>query len=235
MQRRAATTLAIVMCVSSSAAPAWGQRFGAPNQALDESFVDASARGPGSGGFLEIARTRELSWFLSGGFMLGRGTLRASYAEGYRRRLYGLGYGVQIAERQVGMFGTLGTGVDLAAGYDHSPSFGYSPRAMRVAIPLSLRWGSMSRFSFSPYLAPYAELGRARQFHVRCESFTCTGPVTYSTDVTRAAGIGAGFELTVWRLGLEYELRDLFVRQDYPDFGPTPIGYRAKLGLRLNF
>ena len=51
--------------------------------------------------------------------------------------------------------------------------------------------------------------------------------------MTHAAGIGAGFELMAWRVGLEFGLRDLFVRQDYPDFGPTPIGYRAKLGMRL--
>src|SRR5204862_2272665 len=70
----------------------------------------------------------------------------------------------------------LGAGVDLTGAYDFSPHAVFDSRAVRLSLPLSIRWGAPSRLSLTPYVAPYGEFGHGRIVHADCHQFTCTGP-----------------------------------------------------------
>ena len=197
------TAICILSSISILSLPARldGQAARYPNPALQQGTVDAAALGPAGRGFFEYLLADDVDWIASGGVALGGGMLRGSYGKSQVRRIYGLGYARRIAEKNLGLFGTWGTGVDLAAAYDDTKWWGYNSRAVRLAIPLSLRWGSPSRLSLSPYVTPYAEWGRAAFLHGGCAP-TCP-PSSLRTDATYSTGLGAGFQLTAWRLSLE--------------------------------
>jgi hypothetical protein len=233
-QRTAAALLAIGFLVSLASSMR-AQRFGQANPAMTEASVDDAALGLTSRGFLQYSRGSDIYGTVTGGIAMGPGVLRASYSNADRYHSYGIGYAARVAERQLGIFGTLGVGADLSAGYHDQKYLGYAPRGVRLAIPVSLRWGTPSRLSITPYVAPYAEVGRANLTHAHCEAFSCVGPLTYSTDVTRAAGLGAGFAVTAWRLGLDVNVRDLLIHDEHFDTFPTITSFQVNVGVRWRF
>src|SRR5438874_1739045 len=80
------------------------------------------------------------------GVGLAGGFLRASFGQGRVESIVGVGYSHPLARQSMGLFGTFGVGVDLAGAYDISSQQSYQSRAARLAIPLSIRWGSPTRF-----------------------------------------------------------------------------------------
>ena len=213
-----------------SSATARGQRYGDWTPALRSLPLDPAALGMQGRAFLEYSRTDQVSWLATGGLRLGQGTLRASFGQGWRQQILGVGYSSPVAQQSVGIFGTLGAGVDLTGGYDFSPYAMFASRAVRLSVPVSIRWGSPSRLSFTPYVAPYGELGHGRIVHASCQQFTCALPITIYDGQTRAAGLAAGFQVTAWRFGLEAGLRDGLTRPDVPQGG-----YQLTVGFRLHF
>jgi hypothetical protein len=180
-----------------------------PNPALWQATPDAAALGSAGRGFLEAGITGvDNTWLGSAGFSLGGGTLRASYGQrsiyhGAPYRDYALGYARRIADQDLGLFGSWGTGIDFTAAYQSGGSWFSNARAARLAIPLSLRWGSPSHLSLSPYVAPYAEIGHATiaNYVTDCTTGSCTFVGNLRGGHTYSAGLGVGAELTVWRLG----------------------------------
>jgi len=180
--------------------------------------------------YLEYSGSDQVSWLATGGVRLGQGVLRASFGQGWRQQILGVGYSSPVAQQSVGILGTLGAGADLAGAYDFSSEQAFDSRAVRLSVPLSIRWGSPSRVSLTPYVAPYGELGRGRIVHASCHQFTCTSPITIYDGQTRAAGLAAGFQVMAWRFGLEAGLRDALMRPDVPQGG-----YQLTIGFRLHF
>jgi hypothetical protein len=215
--------------ICSSATPARAQRYGDWTPALRSLPLDAAALGMPGRAFLEYSRSDQVSWLATGGLRLGQGVLRASFGQGWRQQILGVGYSSPVAQQSVGVLGTLGAGVDLTGGYDFSSYAMYDSRAVRLSVPLSIRWGSPSRVSLTPYVAPYGEVGHGRILHANCHDFTCTGPVTVYDGQARAVGLAAGFQLTAWRLGLEAGLRDALMSLD------VPRRYQLTVGFRLHF
>jgi hypothetical protein len=218
-----------VMCMCSSAATARAQRYGDWTPALRSLPLDPAALGMSRRGYLEYSRTEQVSWLLTGGLRLGRGMLRTSFGQGWNQHILGLGYSSPLAQQSVGILGTLGAGVDWTGAYDFSPHAVFDSRAVRLSLPLSIRWGAPSRLSLTPYVAPYGEFGHGRIVHADCHQFTCTGPVTIYDGQTQAVGLAAGFQLTAWRLGLQAGLRDVLINQDVPQ------SYQVTIGFRLHF
>ena len=227
---RLAIGLVGVISICSSATTTGAQRYGDWTPALRSLPLDPAALGMPGRAFLEYSRTDQVSWLATGGLRLGQGMLRTSFGQGWRQQILGVGYSRALAQQNVGMFGTLGTGVDLTGAYDVSPYAVFSSRAVRLSLPMSIRWGSPSRVSLIPYVAPYGELGHGRIVHSSCHQFTCTSPITIYDGQTRAAGLAAGFQVTVWRFGLEAGLRDALMRVDVPQGG-----YQLTVGFRLHF
>ena len=198
MHRRVlqAIAVSISMCSFAGGLRAQVVQSTYPNPALWQATPDAAALGPVGSGFLGLERTgSDGNWLGSGGLRWGGGMLHASYGQetvfhGLLRD-YALGYARRLADRDGGLFGTWGAGVDVAAAYQSGPSWETNARAARVAFPLSVRWGSPSQFSFSPYIAPYAEYGHA--------AIVGSG---LRAGSTQSAGLGFGADFTLWRLGL---------------------------------
>jgi len=235
MRHSALVILVVSIGVVMVCETAQAQHLGYKNQALNSSIVDGTALGLHGSGFLEYARG-EPGWTLAGGVAVGQGMLRAGYAEGYVDRFYSLGYARTLTSTRAGAIGSFSSGLDFTLGYNGHRFFGYAQRAARIAIPLTLRVGPPLRNSLALYVAPFGEVGRARLLHAQCETaFTCTAPIGYSDDVTRAAGVGAGAEFTVRRLSLDLQFRDLLARDMMYDRYPTASGVQMQLGLRLRF
>jgi hypothetical protein len=226
---RLAIGLVSIVCLCSNATLAAAQRSGDWTEALRSLPLDPAALGMPGRAYLEYSGSEQVSWLATGGVRLGQGVLRASFGQGWRQQILGVGYSGPVAQQSVGIFGTLGAGADLTGAYDFSSEQAFDSRAVRLSVPLSIRWGSPSRVSLSPYVAPYGELGHGRIVHGNCHQFTCTLPVTIYEGQTRAVGLAEGFQLTVWRLGLEAGLRDAFISQRVPQ------SYQVTLGFRLHF
>jgi len=235
MRRSVVMTLVVSMALVPVCETAQAQHLGYKSQALDASMVDGTALGLHGSGFLEYARG-EPGWTLAGGVAVGQGMLRASYAEGYVDRFYSLGYARTLTSTRAGVIGAFSTGLDFTAAYNGHRFFGYAQRAARIAIPLTLRVGPPLRNSLALYVAPFGEIGRARLLHAHCSNaFSCTAPVWYSDDVTRAAGVGAGGEITIRRLSIDLQFRDLLSRDFVYDRYPTASGVQMQLGFSLRF
>jgi hypothetical protein len=231
MTRRYGVAIAMLaMSIFSSATRASAQRFGDWTWALRSLPSDPAALGMPGRAFLEYSKSDVVDWLATAGLGIGRGVLRASFGQAPYQQIFGVGYSSPIAAQSLGPFGTLAAGVDLTAGYDRSRLQIYDSRAVRLSVPLSIRWGSPSRLSFTPYVAPYAELGYGRTVHANCDEFTCTGPVTEFVGRSRAGGLATGFQLTAWRIGFEGNLRDAAVRPD-----AMHNSYQWTFGLRLHF
>ena len=230
MIKRASAALLTTMAICALATSADCQSFGTWNPALTYHTVDASALGTDGRGFIEYSTSDDLGRTLAGGVGLWGGMFRATYAKSYSQTNAGLGYGRMLAVANGGKAGTLGVGVDLFGAMDFRQRAGMASRAARVSIPLSLRWGSPSRLSIAPYVAPYGEIGRATRYQsTACgEGMFCNWEPT-SLFQTHALGVATGVQLTAWRLSMELGLRDLPRRQ----FGNTE--YKLGAGLRWRF
>jgi hypothetical protein len=202
--RRLTPSLVALMSTLSLAAPLSAQeRASDPNPALRQATIDEAALGITSRVFAEFSTYyNSIDWIGAAGVSLGGGMLRASYGKGANQRNYGLGFARPIVAKSFGVFGTLTSGVDLGAAIEQNDFSLYRSRAMRMSLPLSWRIGSPSRFSIAPYVAPYAELGRAVVFHGYCPANgTGCGPGESFPDQTRSLGLGAGVDITAWRFG----------------------------------
>jgi hypothetical protein len=203
------------------------------NKALVKPTADPAALDDTARAFtqVDLIGGNRNAWMTTAGLRLGGGTIFGSYAWTTVDRAYGLGYARPIAQRDLGFLGSIGTGLDLYGAYDIDKWTGYNERAVRLAIPLSIRWGSPSRLSLSPFIAPYAELGRAGLEQGDCvyTAPSCTNPYRVGPGQTREAGLGAGAELTAWHVSLNFGLRNLWMRRDalYSD--------QASLGIRVRF
>jgi hypothetical protein len=203
IHRRLTRSLIALMSTLSLAAPLSAQRAGDPNPALRQATIDEAALGITSRAFAEYSTySDDIDWIGTAGISFAGGLLRASYGKGVNQRIYGLGFARPIAAKSFGMFGTLTSGVDLSAAIEKNFYYLYRSRAARLSLPLSWRMGSPSQFSIAPYVAPYAEIGRAMVFHGYCAANgTGCGPGTSFPDQTRSLGLGAGVDITAWRFG----------------------------------
>jgi hypothetical protein len=201
--RRLTQSLIALMSTLSLAASLSAQRASDPNPALRQAPIDEAALGMTSRAFAEYATGGSYTdWMGTAGIGYAGGLLRASYGRSFTQRIYGLGFARPIAAKSVGMFGTLTSGVDLSAALDQNTNRLFRARAARLSLPLAWRFGSPSRFSIAPYVAPYAEIGRAMVFHGYCPANgTGCGPGTSFPDQTRSLGLGAGVDITAWRFG----------------------------------
>ena len=205
-RRLTLSSIALMSTLSLAAPLSAQQRASDPNPALRQATIDEAALGMTSRAFTEFStyyNFNELDWTGTVGVRFAGGLLRASYGRGANQRVYGLGFARSIAAKSFGRFGTLTSGVDLGAAIEHSDFFSYNSRAARLSLPLSWRIGSPSRFSIAPYVAPYAEIGRAMVFHGYCPANgTGCGPGTTFPDLTRSLGLGGGVDITAGRFGL---------------------------------
>ena len=226
--RRRVTVLFALMSVSASSLA--GQAAKA-NDALRKPTVDAVALGDTGRAFTELELVSDHdTWLSAVGFGLAGGALRASYGWGNNQeRVYGLGYARPIARSDLGAFGSLTTGLDIYGAYQTNAFNPYNSRAARLAIPVSIRWGSPSQLSFAPFLAPYAEIGRAGLISGSCSGPSCTDPFRLAPGLTRGVGLGAGAELTLWHVALQMNFRNLWMRKTafYSD--------QFSLGTRIRF
>jgi hypothetical protein len=205
MTYRRLTPIAIaLMSTLSLAAPLSAQRASDPNPALRQATIDEAALGMTSRAFAEFStHSNGFDWMGTAGVRFAGGLLRASYGKGVNQRIYGLGFARPMAAKSFGMFGTLTSGIDLSAAIEQNDYYNYGSRAARLSLPLSWRIGSPSRFSIAPYVAPYAEVGRAMVFHGYCPANgTGCGPGTAFPDLTRSLGLGGGVDITAGRFGL---------------------------------
>jgi hypothetical protein len=206
MPRRFAT-IAAFMSVLALSIPAAAQvtRDRDPNPALWQSTPDAAALGPAGRGFLEFGHTDwDGDWLASAGLGVKGGMLHFTYGQSDLYRDYALGYARRIVEHSLGVFGSWGTGIDFTGAHQTGPGPFGDATAARLTIPLSLRWGSPSGLSISPYVAPYAEMGNAEhvRFSTDCSTGTCTFSDQHWPGRTYSTGIGIGAQITAWRLGL---------------------------------
>lgn len=229
MHRGAGTILLIAVATYAMPATAIGQSFGRWNSALTEHTADAAALGMGGRGFFQYGVNDYDGYTAEAGLGTLGGMLRASYSHSYTRSIWGLGYARMLAAKDARKVGTFGVGMDLSGAMDFRQRASAAARAARLSIPLSLRWGSPSRLSIAPYVAPYGEIGREMSYRLDCaEAFSCSA-VPVGNFGTHAFGLGSGVELTAWRVSLEMGLRDLPKRE----FGST--NYKFGMGLRLRF
>src|SRR5438093_4375065 len=132
--RRAVVSMITTMSILLLSAPLGAQvslRDRDPNPALRQGTIDPAALGLGGRGFLEFSEGEQFDWMAAAGLGLFGGTLRASYGyeQNFSQRIYGLGYARAITQTDMGLFGTLGTGVDLSAAYSSSRYLShYAPR-----------------------------------------------------------------------------------------------------------
>ena len=229
MIRRAGTILLTTMAVYAIPATAKCQSFGQWNPALTSHTVDAAALGTGGRGFLEYGITDSYGYTAEAGLGTWGGMLRAMHAHSYSQSVWGLGYARMLAAKDAGKLGTWGAGVDVTGAMDFRERAAIAARAARLSIPLSLRWGSPSRLSIAPYVAPYGEIGREMIYRLGCDQDFYCGVAPVGIRGTHAFGLASGVQLTAWRVSLEMGLRDLpKTRYGYTD-------YKLGVGLRLRF
>jgi hypothetical protein len=229
MRKPLSVGVAIATLSLAAALPAIAQKTGTWNPALVQSAVDPSALGTPQRGFFEYSiYGQDVDWVASGGFALAGGVLRGSYGKGWGNHLYGLGYGRTLAQKQVAKFASFAVGVDLNAAYLDNQWMPYSSRAARLAIPFSLRLGWPQWLSVTPYVAPYAEAGRALQSRGCDLNGLCTAPVQSFVGATHAMGMAAGVQVTAWRLGLELGTRDLLSQKKFWTADQFTLGLRFR-------
>lgn len=219
------------MAIYATPATANCQSFGGRwNPALTEETPDAAALGTRGRGFLQYGTSDTFGYTAEAGIGTLGGMLRGTYAHSYKRAIWGLGYARMLAAKDAGKLGTWGAGVDVSGAMDFYQPAALASRAARLSIPLSLRWGSPSRLSIAPYVAPYGEIGRETSYQaVNCDQDLFCSYVPAALAQTRALGIASGVQLTAWRLSLEIGVRDLpKTQRGYTD-------YKVGMGLRLRF
>jgi hypothetical protein len=229
--RRAGTILLTAIAIDAMPATADCQYLGRWNPALTYHNADAAALGTPGRGFLEYGTSDSFGYTAEAGIGTLGGMLRATYAHGYQRAIWGLGYARMLAAKDAGKLGTWGAGVDVSGAMDFYQPAALASRAGRMSIPLSLRWGSPTRLSIAPYVAPVGEIGRETSYVPApgCDPNTFCSYVPGRLLQTHALGLASGVQLTAWRASLEIGLRDL----PRTRFGYTE--YTVGVGLRLRF
>ena len=223
MRLRLTSLTAFAIC--AVAVRAESQRPSEPNPALRQHTIDAAALGVGPAAFAQYGLADNLGWSAITGLPFAGGVLRAGYTSGWETRVVSLGFARTVAARDLGVFGTLSSGLDVIGAYNTAYASGLADRAIRAAIPLSLRWGSPSALSLAPYLAPFAEVG-SRATNVADCDFCFTGHRVglYST---RSIGMVSGLDVTVWHLGFDLAGRNVW--------GHGLDRSRYSAGIRWNF
>lgn len=231
--RRLTPSLIALMSTLSLAASVSAQRARDPNPALArQATIDEAALGLTGRAFAEYSTGYDNDWIGTAGFGVAGGLLRASYGKSYNQQIFGLGFARPIAAKSIGMFGTLTSGVDLGAAIEQSDYNLYGSRAARLSLPLAWRFGSPSQFSIAPYVAPYAEIGRAMVFHGYCAANgTGCGPGTRFPDQTRSLGLGAGIDVTAWRFGFNLGMAGVPTRLNLYRNG----AWNANAAVRIRF
>jgi hypothetical protein len=159
-----------------------------------------------------------------GDVTIGPGALRLLGARPTRFEGYGVSYALPIVSRSLGTDLSTIIGGELSLGYfgTHLPRSDYiigngTSMNAHLAIPLSLRVGTAEQLSFTPYVAPYAEVGAAPSGYwtpLACNMFTPCARFTYSDHYrTSAFGAALGARLTIWRVGVDVAT-DLWRRRD---------------------
>lgn len=230
MIRRAGSLLLTTLGVVALPGCAHGQSYGRWNSVFTEHTADGAALGTPGSGFFEYGTSDKYGYTVQAGIASLGGMLRATYSHSYRQTIGGVGYARILAAKDAGKLGIWGAGVDVSGAVDFYERAALASRAARLAIPLSLRWGSPSRLSIAPYVAPYSEIGRETSYQLTsCDQGVFCRALPAGLDNTHALGIASGLQLTAWRLSFEVGLRDL----PRTRFGHTD--YKLGMGLRLRF
>jgi hypothetical protein len=253
--RRDLAAVVLMMSIVVPMTTLHAQHFGTANPAVTHTTIDASALRSGGQGFVQYSAGSQIDWMFAGGVSVAGGSLWTGYGEGNFRRYYSAGYARPIVRKSLGSVGTSTVGVDLSVGvatrqvdqlcfvviaaYQAMCSTvpAYPSRGARVAIPFALRWGHPSRASIASFIAPYAEAGRAYVYHMHCvqPAWSCSGPRWEGVEPTRAAGVGAGFELSLWRLGLTVAMRDVLRQPDVLNALPLVPDRQLRTDIRVRF
>jgi hypothetical protein len=208
---RSVTSLVVAFGLCAVAHIARSQSSGTWNPALRQATVDAAALGAPGRAFMEYSLGDGIDYTATLGVGLLGGALRGSFQHAYRSRVFGLGYARTLGLEQLGQLGTAGVGIDVYSAYDASSDPIGGSRAVRLSLPVSLRWGSPSGLSLAPYVAPYTEFGRMTYASPGCADFCDI--YLFGAQSTHASGLAGGLQLTAWHLGLTVGARDLLTQR----------------------
>jgi hypothetical protein len=176
---------------------------------------------------------------------LGPGALRIVAGHPKDFEGYALGYAAPLARHTFVPFVSTTLGAELSLGY-----LGYRLRGptmyigngtylnAHLTVPLGLQLGN-ERFSLTPYVAPYAELGAGPSGYwidsehpgaaqSACQDFSCRWLFS-GHHRTNAFGTAAGMRLSVWRVGLDAAYGDL------PENHNQLVSNRTSFALSLRF
>jgi len=209
MRLRLTSVTALAICSLSMRAES--QRPFALNPAIRQQTIDAAALGMTPAAFAQYGLTDNLGWSVITGLPFGGGVLRAGYTDGFETRVVSLGYARTIARWDLGAFGTFASGLDMIGAYNTAYASAVADRAVRAAIPLSLRWGRTSALSLAPYIAPYAEAG-VRATYAAAAAADCRFCFTPRVGLNSTNSIGSitGLDFTVWHLGFDFAGRNVW-------------------------
>ena len=207
MRLRLTSVSAFAICTVSMRAES--QRPLALNPAIRQHTIDAAALGVNPGAFAQYGLTDNLGWSAITGLPLGGGVLRAGYTNAFETRVVSLGYARTIAAWDLGAFGTFASGLDMIGAYNTAYASAVADRAVRAAIPLSLRWGSPRALSLAPYVAPFAEAGVRATYATVADCAFCLTP-RVGLNSTRSIGSITGLDFTVWHLGFNFAGRNVW-------------------------
>jgi hypothetical protein len=151
---------------------------------------------------------------------IGPGALRLIGAHPSRFESYGLGYAAPVGTRRLARFMSTTLGGELSLGYfgTRNPKSSFvvgnaTSLNAHLALPLSFRFGVADYLSFTPYVAPYAEVGSAPTGYwtpMFCNVGTTCESFIYSNHYrTTAMGTALGMRLTAWRFGLDAAYGDM--------------------------
>jgi hypothetical protein len=198
------------------------QHFGDVNDARLLSSVSAAALGQAAGVSLGLS-SPSISYggaLAVGDFALGPGALRIVAGHPKDFEAYGLGYGAPLVRHPFTSFVSTTLGAEMSLGY---LAYRLRPPTIDIgngtylnahlALPLGLQLGNR-RFSFTPYVAPYAEVGAGPSGYwfdpaapsagqQACQDLTSCRFLFSGHHRTNALGTAAGVRLSVWRLGLD--------------------------------
>ena len=148
-------------------------------------------------------------------FRVGDGALRLMGGGATRRSSLGAGYARQLLGRDLGAFGTFTVGSEATFAYSAIEGLVDGPAmAGRLTVPIGWRWGSERGWAVTPYVVPYAELGRATgvtRTPAGCELVLDAG-CTFRRDGwrdTRALGAGLGLKLSYSQVDFHFAIRDV--------------------------
>lgn len=243
MPRSLKTAGAVLLTCLAVPAALRAQRVGDSNDARLISAVSGVALGQSVGLTLGLS-TASLSYggpLVVGDLALGPGALR--FVAGHPKDFegYALGYGALLGQHMFAPFVSTTVGAEVSLGY-----LGYRLRGptmyigngtytnAHLTLPLGLQLGSVDRLSFSPYVAPYAEVGSAPSGYwidpqnaangLGCQDWTTCKFLFSGHHQTKSVGAAVGFRLTAWRLGLDAAYGDFPGNKTQLVMGRTSVG-----------